>query len=348
MSCSVPFALTRRLSGVPRRILVGQLRRSLQAGALAVALGAAIANPALAAQGVTYQVKPGDTVFSIARKYQTSVSGVATSNQLVNPRVLAVGQVLTIPVPAPVTVPAPIPAEAPIWLSPASSLDPLLADAFASTIDLASNQCPAFAITDDGVVTRALGPCSAPTPPALPAVLLAPYHSQFDGTAYAETNCGPTALSMALGALNINVDQQTLRRLANVQLGTSNPNSGTTWASLAYAAQAMGAKVNGPYQGQGASRRSWTIDDLKGELAQGHPVLLLVKYRLLPGNAQSPFGEDHFIVALGVDQSGNFVYNDPAFHNSAGAHRTITPAQLTTAWSNTIEGLVRTAMAFST
>jgi LysM repeat protein len=341
---------------------------------LTLALGVASVNPAFAAQGVTYQVKRGDTLYSIARQHQTTVSNVALSNQLANTRVLAVGQILTIPIAAPFVAPVPIPVAAPISVSPASSVnpslsvDPLLADALAPAVDLGSEHCPAFVI-DNGIVQRALGPCHASAPLGLPAVvpivppavapvasapaagtavLSAPYHSQFDGTAYAETNCGPTALSMALGALNISADQQTLRRLANVQLGTSDPNSGTTWASLAYAAQAKGAKVSGPYVGQGASRRSWTIDDLKSELAQGHPVLLLVKYRSLPGNAQSAFGSDHFIVALGVDRSGNIIYNDPAYTSSAGAHRTISPAELTTAWTNTAEGLVRTAMAIST
>jgi len=153
---------------------------------------------------------------------------------------------------------------------------------------------------------------------------------------------------MALGALKIGVDQLTLRGLANVQMGTSNPNSGTTWDALAYAAQAKGATVGGLYPSQGKGYRSWSIDDLKSELSQGHPVLLLVRYRGLPGNAQSPFTSDHFIVALGFDPSGNLVYDDPAFSSGAGASRTMNQATLTNAWSKTSEGLVQTAMALST
>jgi len=203
--------------------------------------------------------------------------------------------------------------------------------------------CPAFTIDTNGNVVRTLAPCPSTPPP--PVVLHAPYVSQFDGSAYAETNCGPTALSMALGALKVKADQTTLRQLADVQMGTSNPNSGTTWESLAYAAQAKGATVSGLEQGTGY--RQWTIADLQGELAQGHPVILLVRYRDLPGNGQSPFGSDHYILALSFDKSGNLVYNDPAYYGTAGAGLTMTPRQLNLAWSNTSVGLVDTAMALS-
>ncbi|MGH2460432.1 MAG: C39 family peptidase, partial [Chloroflexota bacterium] len=180
-----------------------------------------------------------------------------------------------------------------------------------------------------------------------PVILAAPYHSQFDGSIYAETDCGPTSLSMALGALKISADQLSLRRLANAQMGTSDPNSGTTWEALAYAAKAKGATASGLYPAQGNGYRKWSIDDLKRELSQGHPVLLLVRYWDLPGHTQSTFNSDHFIVALGFDQNGNLAYDDPAFSGQAGANRTMTPATLTKAWSDTSEGLVQTAMALS-
>jgi uncharacterized protein YvpB len=237
--------------------------------------------------------------------------------------------------------------------------------------------CPAFTIDDQQVVRHIVAACpnsttattsssgastaskgaaaaqsqSAARSAALgttAAVPLAPpYHSQFDGSPYAETNCGPTSLSMALGALNINVDQLTLRKLANVQLGTTNPNSGTTWASLIYAAQKEGVSVTGPNQSQSATRSPWSIADIVAEIAQGHPVILLVRYQDLPGNGASGFTSDHYIVAYGVDAKGNLIYNDPAFRNNGGAHLTISPDALTKAWTGTSEGLVRTAIALS-
>ena len=45
----------------------------------------------------SYTVQPGDTLFSIARRYDTTVSAIAGINSLVNPNIIYVGQVLLIP-----------------------------------------------------------------------------------------------------------------------------------------------------------------------------------------------------------------------------------------------------------
>src|SRR6185437_4522482 len=115
---------------------------------------------------------------------------------------------------------------------------------------------------------------------------------------------------MALGTLGVGVDQIKLRSLANRQMGMADPNNGTTWEALAYAARTSGAKIQGLYNGQ--SYRVWTMADLKSELSQGHPVVLLVRYWDLPDHADSSFAGDHYVVGLGFDPSGNLVYNDPA------------------------------------
>ena len=208
---------------------------------------------------------------------------------------------------------------------------------------------PSFAITPDGIVVRSL----SRTPPAKvqaavqlapqPATLQAPYHSQFDGSIYAETNCGPTALSMALGALGVTADQLTLRALANQQMGTTDPNNGTSWASLAYAAQQSGVSTKGLTNSSGKAYRRWTLDALQGELTQGHPVMLLIRYWDLPDHYGSSFAGDHYIVALGFDQGGNLVYNDPASRN--GADLKVSPSQIVKAWSDVASGLNFTAMA---
>jgi LysM repeat protein len=178
-----------------------------------------------------------------------------------------------------------------------------------------------------------------------PPILSAPYHSQFDGTPYADSNCGPTTLSMALGALNINVDQITLRHLAARQMGFDNPADGVTWEALAYAARAAGATVSWLYQGN--QYRTWSIADLKHQFAAGHPVVLLVRYWDLPDHLTATYGGDHYIAALGFDASGNLVYNDPAFHVGSGADRAIGQSELMTAWTDTSVRLIRTAMALS-
>jgi len=182
-------------------------------------------------------------------------------------------------------------------------------------------------------------------PVAAVSVLQAPFHSQFDGSVWAPTNCGPTSLSMALGALKISADQISLRHLANVQMHTNTTRGGTSWEALAYAAKANGASVQGLTNG--TRYRNWTFDDVKTELSQGHPVLLLVRYQYLPDHAQSTFRGDHYVVALRVNAQGNLVYNDPAFRTADGAGRTIGQSALMRAWTGTAEGLVRTAMALT-
>jgi putative chitinase len=45
----------------------------------------------------TYVVKPGDTLWSLARRFGTTVEAIAKANNIVNPNRIYVGQRLTIP-----------------------------------------------------------------------------------------------------------------------------------------------------------------------------------------------------------------------------------------------------------
>jgi uncharacterized protein YvpB len=180
-------------------------------------------------------------------------------------------------------------------------------------------------------------------PPAPPAILSAPGISQFDGSIWAESNCGPTSLAMALGALGVKADPSTLRQLANAQMGIADPNVGTSWDSLAAAAHHYNLQTSGLYQN--GKVRTWTVDGVKGELAQGHPVLLLVHYRDLPNHPTSTYDGDHYVVALGAEANGSLVYNDPAEKDGGVFTYAMTPDQLEKAWTDTNFGLFRTAMA---
>ncbi len=284
----------------------------LRAGVAALVAGAAGATPAFADQPITYTVQAGDTLFAIAEQFSVPAASIASANGLANPDRLSIGQTLKIGV----TTNDP-------------SKDPANLQSGA--------HYPSFTIDAEGNVRRSLSPFPPP-----PKIIEAPYFSQFDGTIWAQSNCGPTTLAMALGALDLSTDQITLRRYANKQMGMADPNNGTTWEALAYAAQVVGAKVTGLYNGQ--SYRTWSIDDLKKQLDEGHPVVLLVRYWDLPDHASSAFAGDHYVVALGFDHDGNLIYNDPAFYGD-GSERTISPAALNRAWTNTAVGLVRTAMA---
>jgi lysozyme len=45
----------------------------------------------------TYTVKPGDSLYAIAAKYSTTVAAIASANNIANPNLIQVGQVLKIP-----------------------------------------------------------------------------------------------------------------------------------------------------------------------------------------------------------------------------------------------------------
>lgn len=311
------------------------------AGGLALACLGSVAGPALADQVVSYQVQPGDTILDIAGQFGVNPGDLVAANSLSDSNQLAVGQTLVIDIPTSATV--------------APKIDRPLYDLILTTGD-ASPSGAGLLPTDAGSTgappansSSAPAPAPAPAPqpasPPAPAIIPVPYRSQFDGTVWAESNCGPTSLSMALGALGIDVGQIPLRSLANQQMGMADPNNGTTWESLAYAAKAEGATVTGLYSA-GQKYQSWSIDQLKSQLSQGHPVMLLVYYRALPGHSASGYYGDHYIVALGFDQNGNLVFNDPASYGN-GSGKLMTPAELTAAWSHTTAGLVRTAFAVS-
>jgi murein DD-endopeptidase MepM/ murein hydrolase activator NlpD len=293
----------------------------------ALALGAAVVTPAFADGPITYQVQPGDTLLGIARHYGVSVIAMSTLNSLSDPNELSVGQTLTIGPADTATTSAQMSTDNPPPVTPDDPYFP---------------HYPSFTINPDGIVVRALS--HVPPDPLPPSVLGAPYHNQFDGTIWAESNCGPTTLAMALGAFGVDADQLTLRTVADRQMGMHDPKNGTTWESLAYAAHRYGVSTDGLYT-SGRSYRTWTLEGLKNELDQRRPVMLLVRFWDLPDHLQSSFAGDHYILALGFDEDGNLIYHDSAMHGD-GSYRTISPTQLMKAWTNPSVGLVRTAMAF--
>lgn len=59
--------------------------------------GAAPPPPPPPKQCVFYTVKPGDTLYSIALRYGTTVQAIALANNIVNPNLIFVGQTLCIP-----------------------------------------------------------------------------------------------------------------------------------------------------------------------------------------------------------------------------------------------------------
>lgn len=182
-----------------------------------------------------------------------------------------------------------------------------------------------------------VGPVQPPEksqlPRAYPAIaqpdavrIQVPYRSQLDGTPWAEANCGPTTLGMALEALGINVSSTELRRqVLNVQQLWGNDVGSYIWA-LARVAEANGARTLDLYQKNGQLKH-WSLGDVRDHLRAGHPVVVQAYFRALPGRQGSGYAGDHYIVLSGL-VGDDFLYNDAINVDGLGYDRRLTPEQL--------------------
>lgn len=201
---------------------------------------------------------------------------------------------------------------------------------------------PPFAMEDSTIVkprlrllaalVAALAAMSISTALAAPdgVLLPVPYRSQLDGSAWAGSNCGPASIAMVMQGFGLDVPTQTLRNEANRLLGIADPKTGTRIQDLALVLRQHGLEVTGPYSSSGQFRR-WTPDDLRNELAAGHPVVVQTYYPLLPNHMDRPVLTDHYIVIVGFS-GDSFIYNDPANGWGPGYRLSMTTAQLMRAW----------------
>jgi LysM repeat protein/uncharacterized protein YvpB len=149
--------------------------------------------------------------------------------------------------------------------------------------------------------------------------------SQFDNSPFAATDCGPTAVAMAINyATGEHLKPLEVRKaIASMPGGgyAANPGSGTAIGDLGRIAKAHGVEV---FAGDGTASTGWGPERIRKHLAQGHPVIVLARLAYLPG--YKPDSQiDHYILLTGASDSG-YVYNDPALSN--GARRTISEKQL--------------------
>lgn len=186
-------------------------------------------------------------------------------------------------------------------------------------------------------------------PPAWadPQVLRAwvPWRSQFDGTYYAGSNCGPAALGMAMARFGEVWSTDSIRRDANAYMGLRDQANGTSWEALKYAAEKRGLTTYDLYDGEGGYHE-WYMDELLAHIGAGRPVIMLVRLIYLPGHEGEDPTIDHYIVFLGLMDNGDVLYHDSAFETAEeGAYQTMSRAQFRRALGNTASGINWSGMA---
>lgn len=152
-----------------------------------------------------------------------------------------------------------------------------------------------------------------------------PFRTQIDGSPFAQVNCGPASLSMVLAAFGIDLDPMTLRDYVNFLAHNDDTETGTSLYHLARIAQEAGLITHDV-------PRRWTLEMVRTHVAQGHPVITLVRYQSLPGHGASLYNTDHYVVMTGLS-GDDFIYNDAAFATNTGYGLLISADDLERAWS---------------
>jgi hypothetical protein len=158
--------------------------------------------------------------------------------------------------------------------------------------------------------------------------LQVPFRTQKDGSRWQSSNCGPAALGMVLDAYGF-LGQATddLRFRSHTYQGTVGSRTGTALQHIVQVAHDLGIPTTGLYQESGQFN-AWRMDDIRGQLRLGRPVMALVRLYLLPGNEAAGTRWGHYILLTGVTEGG-FFYSDPLKPDAAeGTARVISATQL--------------------
>jgi uncharacterized protein YvpB len=148
--------------------------------------------------------------------------------------------------------------------------------------------------------------------------LSVPYQSQLDGSPWAEANCGPTSLSMAMDWFGKTIPSGELRAEALDAQKMWGNEAGTLLDALATVAQANGVRVIGLWDGDNLKR--WSVAEIRDELKAGRPVIVQVRFRALPQREDSLYWGDHYIVLTGFI-GDNILYNDAVDSDGVGYDR---------------------------
>lgn len=151
--------------------------------------------------------------------------------------------------------------------------------------------------------------------------LSVPYHSQWsDSSSINITDCGPTCLAMILNYFGIDATSDSLYK---AHLPRKRPHDFTTFAELRNIAREYNITLNRSK----FNHRDEALANLRQAVADGWPVLTLVKYRPWKQATGNDFDFGHFVVVTGFE-GNQFFFHDPLFADwrsnpPRGAHFTM-------------------------
>jgi hypothetical protein len=164
-----------------------------------------------------------------------------------------------------------------------------------------------------------------------------PYRSQLDGSDSQSANCGPASAGMLLSAYGVEVPTLELRQQMLRLMGVWGNETGVYIETIAQVLERYGVRTADLWTGGPVrSYRRWALDDARAHLRAGHPVVVQVRYRLLPEREDYPDADDHYVILTGL-LGDSFLYNDPIDKEGPGFDRVITAEQLQNAWYRSSE-----------
>ena len=148
---------------------------------------------------------------------------------------------------------------------------------------------------------------------------------------------------MALEAFGVSVPPRQLRAAALDAQHMYGNGVGTLITALAQVVEENGLSAIDLRDDDGALQR-WSLDDIRAHIQQGHPVIVQVRYRSLPGRGGAYYFGDHYILVTGVVGDG-FLYNDPIDIDGLGWDRVISGATLRVAMNASDQRYAYSAVA---
>lgn len=321
---------------------------------VAVATGMAVSPLALAQSPVAqsiHTVAAGETLSELAERYDTTVDELVRINGLASADYIWAGQRLVVGVEKPTATGAGVhlvqAGENLLWIAAryGVSVESIVA---ANGLGDPNRILAGQTLKIPEAASGSASSSNAPAGRGGAVVRLeVPFRSQFTGSPYEESDCGPAALGMLLSYYGKDISTDTLRQWVMESTRYWGYDGGSDWKSLVYASKKAGLQVQGLYNPSGGYRK-WTLDDLEAQLKAGNPVMPLVRFKALPGHTNSAWWGDHYIVLVGIVEDGQFLYHDSAFRTaSTGAYRTISAEALRRAWSTVSERILYSAMTLA-